>query len=181
MCLPRWTSGTLGQGDSSRLSYAKAVDAHRITRGRLRPVKRPLNTRQTAVLEYVHQHPGCTSGTGAASLSMRTTTFRRIAEGLYARNLLRRDVQYYAPPAEDGGRNRPCMQQDLITSPESTELGAEPDRWHTEFVHLTWSKSNACGGASPGRPLLPILLHQGFKIGATFSTTASETINIRNR
>ena len=55
------------------------------------PMKRPLNPTQSLVLQFIQEHPGCTASSGAIKLTMEIVTFRRIAEGFDARNLLRRE------------------------------------------------------------------------------------------
>jgi hypothetical protein len=70
-------------------------------------VKRPLNSRQQEVLQYIEGHPGCTSTSAGDELMMDNVAFRRIAEGLYARNLVTREQ----PKRPKGGAKWRALSQ----------------------------------------------------------------------
>jgi hypothetical protein len=53
-------------------------------------MKLPLRNSQTVVLMYIQAHPGCTTAQGAEALRIGKPSFRRIAEGQYARGLVLR-------------------------------------------------------------------------------------------
>ena len=55
-------------------------------------MKLPLRDSQTVVLLYIQAHPGCTTAQGAEALRIGKPSFRRIAEGLYARGLVLRQA-----------------------------------------------------------------------------------------
>ena len=53
-------------------------------------MKSLLRDSQSAVLKYIQAHPRCTTAQGAEALLIGKPSFRRIAEGLYARGLVSR-------------------------------------------------------------------------------------------
>jgi hypothetical protein len=55
-------------------------------------LKPSLTQGQTAVLRYIESNPGCTNAEGAAWLQISMPSFRRIAEGLYAHDLISRQM-----------------------------------------------------------------------------------------